>query len=176
MKYIFRLIPIVVFVVLFVILWKGLGRDPQLLPSALINKSMPDFSLPTLADSEKKISPSDLRGKAHIINVWASWCVACSEENAFLINLKKQGVSIIGLNYKDAPEAAQQWLTQWGDPYELVITDFDGRVGIDFGVYGVPETYLVNKRGVILKRFVGVLNQVNWSQELAAEYKKAEAE
>jgi cytochrome c biogenesis protein CcmG/thiol:disulfide interchange protein DsbE len=150
------LIPLVLFVVLVGFLAVGLSRDPHELPSPLIGKQAPTFELPQLADPQKTFSPESMKGKVWILNVWASWCVACREEHPVLVELGKlQLAPIIGLDYKDKRDDAMAMLARQGDPYVLSAFDANGRVGIDYGVYGVPETYVIDKAGVIRFKHIG---------------------
>ncbi len=150
------LIPLGLFAVLVGFLAMGLKLDPREVPSPLVNKPAPLFELPQLAEPDKKFSPVDMRGKVWLLNVWASWCVSCRQEHPVLVALSKSGaVPIYGLNYKDARADGLKWLNQFGDPYVFSMFDGDGRVGIDYGVYGVPETYLIDKAGVIRYKQIG---------------------
>jgi cytochrome c biogenesis protein CcmG/thiol:disulfide interchange protein DsbE len=144
------------FVILVGFLAVGLNRDPQEIPSPLIGKQAPAFELPQLADPQKTFSPESMKGKPWILNVWASWCVACREEHPVLVELGKLQVApIIGLDYKDKRDDAMTMLARQGDPYLLSAFDAKGRVGIDYGVYGVPETYVIDKTGVIRFKHIG---------------------
>lgn len=151
------ILPLGVFFVLVGFLFAGLQLNPREVPSPLIGKAVPAFKLAQLQQPEKTIAPEDLRGQVWLLNVWASWCVSCREEHPILIDLAKQKkVTIVGLNYKDERPAAVKWLADHGgDPYQVTAVDGDGRVGIDFGVYGVPETFLIDKAGVIRYKHVG---------------------
>ena len=150
------LIPLLIFIVLVGFLAVGLSLKPREIPSPLINKPAPAFSLPTLDAPEQKMSVQDLRGKVWILNVWASWCVACRIEHPLLVEFAKSGtVPIYGLNYKDKRDDAIGWLAKFGDPYTRSLSDTDGLVGIDFGVYGVPETFVIDKTGVIRMKHIG---------------------
>jgi cytochrome c biogenesis protein CcmG/thiol:disulfide interchange protein DsbE len=151
-------IPLAIFAVLVAFLWTGLGRDPSVVPSPLIGKPAPAFRLAQLQKSDAWLQPDDLKGKVWLLNVWASWCVSCREEHPLLLQLSKAGVlPIYGLDYKDKTEPALAWLRQNGDPYTASIVDADGRVGIDYGVYGVPETFLIDQAGVIRYKQIGPL-------------------
>jgi cytochrome c biogenesis protein CcmG/thiol:disulfide interchange protein DsbE len=151
-------IPLILFAVLVVFLAIGLRRDPNRLPSALIGKSAPEFALPELREPSKIISPNQMRGKVWLLNVWGSWCVACREEHPFLIEIARSGaVPIYGLSWKDKREDALAVLAELGDPYVLNMSDFDGRVAIDYGITGAPETYLIDKNGVIRYKEPGQL-------------------
>jgi cytochrome c biogenesis protein CcmG, thiol:disulfide interchange protein DsbE len=150
------LIPLGVFVVLCAFLLVGLWRDPREVPSPLIGKPAPSFVLAQLHEPAKTLGPADLKGQVWLLNVWASWCVSCREEHPLLVELgKAKVVPIVGLNYKDESVAGKRWLTQNGDPYTVSVVDRDGRVGIDWGVYGVPETFVVDKEGMIRYKQIG---------------------
>jgi cytochrome c biogenesis protein CcmG/thiol:disulfide interchange protein DsbE len=156
MKALRFLLPLGVFVVLVGFLYVGLYRDPHEVPSPLVDKPAPAFRLAQLDDPAKKLGPEDLKGQVWLLNVWASWCVSCRVEHPLLVELaKSKVVPIVGLNYKDEPAAGMTWLRQNGDPYNLSVVDRDGRVGIDWGVYGVPETFVVDKAGVIRYKQIG---------------------
>jgi cytochrome c biogenesis protein CcmG/thiol:disulfide interchange protein DsbE len=168
--------PLIGFVVLVVLLAVGLNLNPREVPSPLVGKPTPAFSLPQVADPAQTFSPKDMQGKVWLLNVWATWCVSCREEHPILVELaKNKTVPIVGLNYKEvrgdgsldadkiAPDAekklalerANGWLNEHGNPYVLSALDLDGRVGIDYGVYGVPETYIIDKAGVIRLKHIG---------------------
>ncbi|MXS85970.1 DsbE family thiol:disulfide interchange protein [Nitrosomonas sp. HPC101] len=150
------LLPLAVFVVLVIFLGVGLTLNPRQVPSPLIDKPAPAFHLQQLYDSSKTLSSEDNLGKVWMLNVWASWCVACRDEHPVLVELSKLGiVPIYGLNYKDQRDTAMQWLKQYGNPYETSIVDADGKVGINYGVYGVPETYVIDKQGIIRYKHIG---------------------
>ena len=149
-------IPLLIFGVLLGFLAVGLSLNPREIPSPLINKPAPAFSLPALDAPDQKISAQDLRGKVWVLNVWASWCVACRIEHPLLVEFSKAGmVPIYGLNYKDKRDDAMRWLVNFGNPYTRSLSDIDGLVGIDFGVYGVPETFVIDKQGVIRMKHIG---------------------
>ena len=150
------LIPLVLFIVLVVFLAIGLNRDPHEVPSPLINKSAPAFEVAQLSEPNKSFSPASMKGQVWILNVWASWCVACREEHPVLVELANSKMApIIGLDYKDKREDALAMLTRQGNPYLLSAFDANGRVGIDYGVYGVPETYVIDKAGIIRFKHIG---------------------
>jgi len=152
------LLPLGVFIVLVVFLWIGLTLNPREVPSPLINKIAPTFRLPQLQDSAKTIGPEDLRGKVWLLNVWASWCVTCRQEHPLLVEMGLQNlVPIYGLNYKDNRDDGLALLRNSGDPYVLSAYDREGNVGIDWGVYGVPETFVIDKSGLIRHKFIGAL-------------------
>jgi cytochrome c biogenesis protein CcmG/thiol:disulfide interchange protein DsbE len=151
-----RFLPLGVFLALAVFLAIGLNLNPREVPSPLIDKPAPEFRLPQLQDAHLTLGKDDLTGKVWILNVWASWCVACLEEHPTLVEFSKQHVlPIYGLNYKDKREDALAWLSKHGNPYTLSMQDGDGQVGIDYGVYGVPETYVIDKNGIIRYKRIG---------------------
>ena len=150
------LVPLGVFVLLVALLAVGLTLNPREVPSPLIGHPAPAFKLQQLHRPDLAFSQKDMQGQVWLLNVWASWCAACRDEHPLLVDLAKtRVVPVIGLNYKDEPDAGKAWLKQFGDPYVLSITDTAGRVGIDFGVYGVPETFLIDKQGVIRYKQIG---------------------
>lgn len=150
------LIPLVLFLVLAVFLAIGLNRDPHEVPSPLINKPAPAFEIPQLSEPNQSFSPASMKGQVWILNVWASWCVACREEHPVLVELGNSKMApIIGLDYKDKREDALAMLAKQGNPYQLSAFDSNGRVGIDYGVYGVPETYVIDKAGIIRFKHIG---------------------
>jgi cytochrome c biogenesis protein CcmG/thiol:disulfide interchange protein DsbE len=161
------LIPLAVFVLLVGFLAVGLKLNPREVPSPLVGKAAPAFELPVLSQPDKRFVPGDMRGKVWLLNVWASWCVSCRDEHPVLVELSKKGVlPILGLNYKDKGDEARRWLKQFGDPYQLSVVDADGRIGIDYGVYGVPETYLIDAEGVIRYKQIGPLTQAILEQKV----------
>jgi len=163
-------LPVVLFGVLAVFFWRGLSLEPQNLPSAQLGKQLPDFNLKRL-DKEGTFSPETMRGQPAVLHVWASWCSTCAEEQVFLLNLAQIGLPIYGLNYKDERDDAVHWLQIWGNPYRLSGRDSDGRVAIDLGVYGTPETFLIDSKGVIRYRHVGALNQAVWENVLLPKWR-----
>jgi cytochrome c biogenesis protein CcmG/thiol:disulfide interchange protein DsbE len=149
-------IPLGLFVVVGAFLYAGLWRNPREVPSPLIDKPVPVFSLAQLQEPARTFGPADMKGQVWLLNVWASWCVACRTEHPLLVELgKTKIVPIVGLNYKDKPEEATAWLAKLGDPYTFSVMDRDGRVGIDFGVYGVPETFVIDQSGTIRFKQIG---------------------
>ena len=151
-------IPLVVFLVMAVFFAIGLTMNPRDIPSPLIGKSVPEFSLPPVQGRTLGLSSADLRGQVSLVNVFASWCVACREEHPVLMGLRDKGiVPIHGLNYKDKPDDAQAWLDQLGDPYTRTGADISGRVAIDWGVYGVPETFVIDRDGRIVHKHIGAI-------------------
>jgi len=164
-------IPLLVFIVIgsvFFVLQKRLNTgeyDPSALPSALIGKPVPPSSLSTLTDADSEIDVSvKMHRKPFLLNVWATWCVACRAEHEYLNRLADTGIEVIGLNYKDDREDAQRWLDQLGDPYSFVLVDSEGTYGLELGVYGAPETYVVDSQGTVRYRHVGVMNQRAWDK------------
>ena len=150
------LVPLVIFVALAAFLYVGLGLNPRDVPSPLINKPAPQFELSQLQEPEQRVSRDANLGKVWLLNVWASWCVSCRQEHPVLMQLARSGeVPIYGLNYKDTREDAIGWLNDFGNPYIISGFDADGRVGVDYGVYGVPETYVIDKQGVIRLKYTG---------------------
>ncbi len=160
-------IPLVLFILLVAFLAIGLRQDPHEVPSPLINKAAPAFQLPQLRDPSRAFSAQDMRGKVWVLNVWASWCVTCRDEHPFLLQYARSGVlPIYGLNYKDNRDDALSWLAELGDPYVLSAADIDGRVGIDYGVYGAPETYLIDRDGIIRFKQVGPVTPDIWREKI----------
>ena len=181
------LIPLGLFIVLVVFLAVGLNRDPHEVPSPLVGKPAPEFRLEQLGGAGKTFSPADMRGQVWLLNVWASWCVSCRAEHPLLVAFAKQGgLPIVGLNYKEVRgdgetdvkklaadaeitltrQRAAAWLERHGNPYTLSVLDMDGRVGIDYGVYGVPETYLIDKKGVIRYKQIGPITPEALQQKI----------
>jgi cytochrome c biogenesis protein CcmG/thiol:disulfide interchange protein DsbE len=159
LKWLLYCMPIAVFVAVAVMFAWGLTRDPKLLPSTLIGKSVPQFSLPPVEGRSLGLSTADLRGEVSLVNVFASWCVECRLEHPLIMQLKAQGVvAIHGLNYKDRPDDADRWLNTLGDPYTRTGADINGRAGIEWGVYGVPETFVISKDGRIAYKHIGPLS------------------
>jgi cytochrome c biogenesis protein CcmG/thiol:disulfide interchange protein DsbE len=172
------LVPLVVLVALLGIFAMSLNRDPSFIPSVLINKPAPDFALPPVTGLAAPGFDTDtLKGHVSLVNVFASWCVPCRDEHPVLMALKASlGVPIYGINQKDAPDDAKAFLAQFGDPYAAVGADGNGRASIDWGVYGVPETFVVDARGIIVAKIVGPLDETNVAQVLKPAIAKAKAE
>jgi len=170
------ILPLVVFLVLAGFLYKGLHLDPHEVPSPLIDKPAPAFNLPQLQETNKQFSPAEMKGKVWLLNAWSSWCVSCKEEHPVLMDLARQNlVPIYGLDYKDKREDALMQLNQAGNPYTLSVMDREGRTGIDYGVYGVPETYVIDKQGIIRYKQIGPVNYQNLRETilpLVAELQK----
>lgn len=170
------LLPLAVFLVLAGFLAVGLNRDPHEIPSPLVDKPAPAFNLPRLDAPEQMISTQDLRGQVWLLNVWASWCVACRQEHPLLVDLARAGtIKVYGLNYKDKREDALGLLRKSGDPYVKSVSDTEGLVGIDYGVYGVPETFVIDKQGVIRHKQTGPITPEALRDTLLPLVKKLEA-
>lgn len=163
-------LPLIGFAVLAVFLYRGLALDPTALPSARVGKPLPEFQLPAL--DGPPIDAATLAGKVSLLNVWATWCYSCRVEHPYLLQLASQGITIYGLNYKDDPEKAERWLAELGDPYTRTIVDREGTFGLDLGVYGAPETYVVGSDGTVLFRHVGVVDEQVWREQLAPHFKE----
>ena len=157
-------IPVVVLLGLMALLAVGLTRDPRVVPSPLIGKPAPAFDLPLLEGGTGNYGTQQLIGQPVLVNFWASWCPPCLQEHPLLLELARSGVKIVGFNYKDDPADARQWLARHGNPYRLVVQDRLGRVGLDWGVYGAPETYVLDAQGKILHKQVGPLTEQAWQQ------------
>jgi cytochrome c biogenesis protein CcmG/thiol:disulfide interchange protein DsbE len=167
MKSLRFLIPLALFVALAWFLYAGLSLNPREVPSPLIGKPAPAFALPRLDDPTQTVKREDLLGKVWVMNVWASWCAPCREEHPLVVAFaRERKVPVIGLNYKDRPGDARTWLERLGNPYAATLIDFDGKVGIDFGVYGVPETFVIDAQGVVRFKHVGVLTRQVISQKI----------
>lgn len=160
------LLPLGMFALLVAVFAIGLGRDPALVPSPLIGKPAPEFSLPRLDDPSQTFSRADLLGKVSLVNVWGTWCAGCRQEHDVLLTLAKDsGIPIYGINWKDDEDLARQWLVQLGNPYAAVGVDADGRVAIDWGVYGAPETFLVGPQGNVLYKHIAPITLEVWREE-----------
>ena len=165
-RFVRYLAPLVAFIALAGLLYKGLSLDPRRVPSPLIDKPAPAFSLPLLRQPETLISNADFKGQVTLFNVWATWCVACRQEHPLLMKLAQQGIQIYGLNYKDTRDDAKRWLQMYGDPYLANAFDAEGRTGIDWGVYGTPETFVVDRQGVIRHKHIGPLTMDSVKNEI----------
>lgn len=159
-------IPLIIFLILAVLFWRGLSLDPSSKPSALIGKPVPNFRLPSLEDPHEFVTQEIFKDQVSLLNVWATWCPTCYVEHAYLVQLAEKGVVIIGVNYKDDFSAAQKWLQELHNPYLTTIVDADGRFGLDLGVYGAPETYVIDKKGIIRYKHVGVVDERVWANSL----------
>jgi len=162
-----RYLPLIYFLILVLLIWLNLGKDPNKLPSALINQAVPSFDLPTLNNPKNHFTDQDLKGQVSLLHVWASWCGACSEEQPFLVEIaNKHNIKIFGLNYKDSLVKAKHWLEKYGDPFTQSGMDSEGRVAINLGVYGTPETFVVDSFGIIRHRHVGPMGPTAWQEEI----------
>jgi cytochrome c biogenesis protein CcmG, thiol:disulfide interchange protein DsbE len=174
MRRLIFILPLLLFAVVAGYFALGLTRDPSVVPSALIDKPVPEFTLPPLLKDGQGLASADLKGKVQLVNVFASWCVPCRIEHPVLMRLaKEQGVTVKAINYKDKPEDAIRWLNQGGNPYSAIGADQDGRVSIDWGVYGVPETFVVDRDGRIAFKLVGPITPENWESTLKPAIEKA---
>lgn len=174
-KQLWRYIPLVIFFLLITFLFVGLKLDPRKLPSNLLGQPLPDIDIPQLQKPLKRLTTNHFLGHVALINFWGSWCDACTEEQLFLMQLAEQGVRIYGINYKDKARAAKQWLTLWGNPYYLIGFDQYGKAGMDLGVYGTPETFLINDKAQVLYRYAGVLNNQVWVKEFLPRIEQLKA-
>ena len=162
MRRVILFIPLVIFIGMGAFLMKGLQLDPTELPSALLNKPMPEFELESLYDATTLMTEADFIGEPALVNIWATWCPSCKEEHAQLNKIKAEGYKVIGINYKDNREEAQVWLDRYLDPYAANVYDKEGRLGLDLGVYGAPETYVIDAEGIIRYKHVGVVDEQIW--------------
>jgi cytochrome c biogenesis protein CcmG/thiol:disulfide interchange protein DsbE len=170
------LIPLILFAVIMALLWKGLQKDPHELPSALINQPVAEFSYPSLLNKQP-ITKQQFLGHVTLLNVWATWCITCHAEHAVLMDIaNSKEVVIYGLNYKDDPAAARQWLQKYGNPYQDVILDDKGTLAIDFGVYGTPETFIIDSQGIIRYKHIGAISPAAWKDKIEPEIKKWRAQ
>ncbi len=161
-----RFLPLILVIALGVVLYRGLSLNPQDMPSALVGKAMPNFSLSSLNDGNKTVTQADLVGDIVLLNVWATWCPTCKYEHPYLVDIAKDPqVKLYGLNYKDERDAAQKWLRFYEDPYVFSIFDKEGTLGLDLGVYGAPETFVIDHHGIIRKRFAGAIDTRVWRRE-----------
>lgn len=171
------LLPLIIFVSLMILLAAGLKLDPREIPSPFIGKAAPEFNLPSLHNKNNQIAPADMKGQVWLLNVWASWCVSCREEHPLLLEMAKtHQLSIYGLNYKDNRTDAIRWLQELDNPYHAVAVDFSGDTGIDWGVYGVPETFVIDKQGIIRHKHTGVMKPVDIKQTILPLVEKLKVE
>ncbi len=160
-------LPLLVFIPLAVLLVRALELDPAELPSALLDKPMPGFELPSLQEPERILRRDDLLGEKMLVNVWATWCPSCLVEHPWLVKISREyGVKIVGLNYKDERQAALQWLQRYENPFAISVYDVQGKLGLDMGVYGAPETFVVDSVGIIRYKHVGVIDDKVWQDVL----------
>lgn len=170
-------LPLSVVVILGVFLFKGLSLDPQALPSALLDKPVPAFELPWLERPGQTLTQEVFKGKVSLLNVWATWCPSCRTEHPFLMELAvKRNIPIYGLDYKDEVAAANKWFAELGNPYVANIFDKKGSLGLDLGVYGAPETYIIDKNGIVRYRYVGPLNDAIWQESLLPVFNRLQQE
>jgi len=165
MKRVYLFVPLILFIALVVLFAKGLKLDPTKMPSALIDQSVPEFNLPSLESEQRLLTRADLVGQVSLINVWGTWCPSCMHEHPYLMKLANQ-VPIIGVNYKDVRADANQWLQKLGNPYVVNVFDEKGTLGIDLGVFGAPETYVIDRQGMVRYKHVGVVNERVWQERL----------
>ncbi|MEO1594339.1 MAG: DsbE family thiol:disulfide interchange protein [Pseudomonadota bacterium] len=158
-------LPLALFIALGALFSFSLTRDASLIPSPLLDQPLPSFSLPSLADPEETVTEHALAGQPALLNIWGSWCAQCGTEHAFLMELARNGVPIVGLNWNDEQASARAWLERLGDPYVVTAVDVEGRVAIDLGVYGAPETFLVDGGGTIIYKYIGPLTPQVWRDE-----------
>jgi len=171
------LIPLAVFIVLVILLAAGLKNDPKYIPSPFIGKPAPAFDLPVLHEPDRRIRHSDMKGQVWLLNVWASWCVSCRAEHEVVKRFVAMNIApVYGLNYKDRPQDAQAWLKQLGDPYTASMMDIKGDIGIDWGVYGVPETFVIDKQGIVRYKQVGPLTNAVIDEKILPLLRELNAE
>jgi cytochrome c biogenesis protein CcmG/thiol:disulfide interchange protein DsbE len=176
-KQLIFIIPVLLFVVLVGFLAVGLKLDPREVPSPLIGKPAPDFTLPVLDEPGKTITPADFRGQVWLLNVWASWCSGCRVEHDLLLRMTASGdIMMVGMDYKDEVADARNWLRQLGNPYQLVVVDADGKAGIDWGVYGVPETFVIDKQGIVRHKHIGPVTEEAVRETILPMVRQLEAE
>ena len=166
------LLPLAIFIALVVLFFIGLGLNPKLIPSPLIGKPTPAFSLPKLHKPDELLQHTDLHGEVSLLNIWATWCPSCKQEHPILMQIAKtKEVPIYGLYYKDDPQLGVEWLQQYGNPYLANAVDVDGRVGIEWGAYGTPETFIIDQQGIIRYKHVGPVSWQDWQQTLLPKIK-----
>ncbi len=167
MKKIVFLIPLALFAVMVWFFLIGLDRDPRLIPSPFIDKPAPTFTATYLLDETKTLTEADLKGQVTLVNFWATWCPTCKGEHEVLMEVSRdQRFAIVGVDYKDVDSDAQSWLEQLGDPYQTVVVDRDGSIGINWGVYGTPETFVLDKNGIVRYKHVGAISWQAWTETL----------
>tara|TARA_R110001592_G_scaffold52649_9_gene161335 strand:+ start:44407 stop:44925 length:519 start_codon:yes stop_codon:yes gene_type:complete len=170
----YKWIPLIIAIGLALVLYTAIGKDPTKLETARLNDPIPDFQLYDLQDETRLITQEDLKGQVFLLNVWATWCPSCRAEHGYLVDLAKKGIPIVGLNYKDERPAAISWLNRLGNPYDFNIFDPEGVLGFDLGVYGAPETYLIDKKGFVRFRHVGVVDDRAWQKIIEPLFNKLE--
>ncbi len=170
-------IPLLVFIIIAIFLWQGLKRNPHRIPSPFINKELPEFAAPSLYQPNQMITHQAFIGHVSLLNVFATWCIACHAEHPTLMDVhNKKTVPIYGLDYKDQRPAAKKWLAKYGDPYKKVLFDSNGKVGLDVGVYGTPETFVIDKKGVIRYKYIGPMSPTAWREKVLPIVKKLQQE
>lgn len=175
MKRLALVVPLLAFLGLAVLLYSGIGKDPSILPSALVNRPAPEFALPDLIEPATIVSKEKLLGEPYLLNVWASWCAACQIEHPFLTELAESGtIAVYGLNWRDDRGDALRWLDYFGNPYAAIAHDPDNDVGIDFGVYGAPETFLISAEGDVLFKHVGPLTREVYDKQIKPILKESQ--
>lgn len=174
MKY---LIPLIIFIIITAFFWQGLKKDPRRVPSALIGKEVPAFSSPSLQNPHVQITNQQFQGHVSLLNVWATWCISCRAEHPILMDIVRENKAIIyGLDYKDDPTSAKNWLKNFGNPYKNVIFDGNGTLAINLGVYGTPETFIIDQHGVIRDKYIGPISPQVWQEQLLPEIDKLKQE
>ncbi|WP_049721716.1 DsbE family thiol:disulfide interchange protein [Gilvimarinus polysaccharolyticus] len=169
-------VPLIALLILLPLFYVGLSLDPNSMPSALVGNPVPEFELPMLEDDTKIIRSDDLKGEVALLNIWATWCFACKAEHPYLVRLAKQeGVKIIGINYRDERAPAQKWLKELHNPYQYSLFDKEGRLGLDLGVTGAPETYVIDRQGIVRYRHIGVVDERVWQETLKPLYQSLSA-
>jgi cytochrome c biogenesis protein CcmG/thiol:disulfide interchange protein DsbE len=166
MKRFLLFLPLILFMVLGFLLYRGLYLNPQAMPSALEGQPVPEFKLITVLDNERVVTKADLKGDVYLLNVWGTWCGGCRVEHPYLLDISKSGLPIYGINFKDELPAAKQWLKDLKDPYQFTAFDVNGRLALDLGVYGAPETFVVDHEGIIRLRYAGILDMVAWNTKI----------
>jgi len=171
------LLPLFIFLLIMGFLWKGLSRDPHQLQSAIIGKPLPEFQYPDLLNPQETITQKEFTGQVSLLNVWATWCITCHIEHALLMDIVHtqkigQKIAIYGLNYKDDPAAAREWLEKYGNPFKRVIADPKGALGIELGVYGTPETFVIDAKGIVRYRTVGAVSPNEWREKIEPEIQR----
>jgi len=166
MKRLVLFVPLILFMVLGAFLYKGLFLNPKAMPSALEGQPMPEFKLLTVKQGDRVVTKSDLKGDYYLLNVWATWCGGCKVEHPYLLDIARSGVPIYGVNYKDSLENASQWLQSYKDPYQFSVFDVNGELGLNLGVYGAPETFVVDHKGIIRLRYAGIVDTNAWRVKL----------
>lgn len=172
MRHIKMMIPLLIFTILLFFLWRGLHLKPHHIPSPLINRSLPNFRIKSLFDSNHYITNKDFKGHLTLLNVFATWCLTCQVEHPVLMDIARSNqITVYGLNYKDKSMAAKQWLDTYGNPYSKILYDAKGQLGIDLGVYGTPETFLIDSNGVIRYKYIGAVSLQVWRDKLLPQIK-----